>query len=307
MTWEELFGRLAASRRLAPSTLEGYLECWRYFFRQWPDLKGPLEISEHHLAEFYRTQLRAPGISSNTAGARLRALLIVLRWAHRQGHLLVNPGQSLSVPKPRRPLARVLTQEEVQRLLLVPLRRKRYFTRYRDVAIVELLYGTGIRGGELVALDLEDLDLADALLKIRGGKGKPRFLPLSAEVVTALSRYLQEARLAVALEGETAVFVSQQGSRLSSGNLSAQIRSYGRQLDIEDVTPHAFRRAVATHLLENGAQLPEIKALLGHEDISSTQAYAQVVPVEMLREHRRTHPCAHRGRRSIKPGGPRES
>lgn len=250
-----------------------------------------------HLSQFYLTQLRTETVSRNTAGARLRALLVVLKWAERQGHLLVNPGQSLKVAKPRRPLQRILSRDEIKHLLYAPLQCNRYFIRYRDRALLELLYGTGMRGGEVLALDLWDLDLAERLLYTQKGKGRPRRLPLSEKVTDSLQRYLSEARPLVAVEGETALFVSLRGSRMTSGSLNAQISGYGRQLGIEDVTPHAFRRAVATHMLENGAQLPEIKALLGHADIDSTRIYAQVAPVEMLREHRCYHPRARRQKR----------
>ena len=270
------------------------------FLKQWPDLKEPRDVTERHLSGFYLTQLRSDTVSDNTAGQRLRSLLVVLGWAQRQGHLLVNPGQSLRVKKPSRPIPRILTRQEVQSLLEATLHCRRMFIRYRDRALLETLYGTGMRGGEVLALDLLDLDLAEALLQIRGGKGRPRLMPLSSEVVSALTRYLHEARPAVALEGETAVFVSQRGTRLTSSSLNDQLHRYGQDLGIEGVSAHAFRRAVATHLLENGASLPEIKALLGHEDIGSTQFYAQVMPVEMLREHRRYHPRAYR--RRPKPG-----
>lgn len=301
MTWKEFFQRLSSSRRLSPATLTNYLSAWKFFLQQWPDLKGPQDVTERHLTEFYRAQLNAETISENTAGQRLRALLVVLGWAQRQGHLLVNPGQSLHVKKPKRPLPRILTRSEIEALLEAPLHCKRYFIRYRDRALLELFYGTGMRSHEVLALDLLDLDLAEALLQIRGGKGRPRCLPLSAPVVSALERYLKEARPAFALEGETALFISLLGRRLSAGSLNTQLQRYGEKLGIEDVTPHAFRRAVATHMLENGASLPEIKILLGHEDISSTQYYAQVMPAEMLREHRRYHPRAYR-RRSFHQG-----
>lgn len=306
MKWDEFFKRFAASRRLSPATITNYMASWRHFVRQWPDLVGPRDVTEMHLTEFYRVQLRNPKVSDNTAGARLRALLVVLGWAQKQGHLLVNPGQSLHVPKPCRPIPPILTRAEVECLLEAPLRCHRIRIRYRDRALLELLYGTGMRGGEVLALDLLDLDLADALLYIRGGKGQPRFLPLGPEVVKALDRYLKEARPAMALECETAVFVSISGKRLSSSSLNSQLHRYGENLGLEGVTAHAFRRAVATHMLENGASVPELKALLGHADISSTQFYAQVMPVEMLREHRRYHPRAYRRKgTSRKPGGPR--
>jgi site-specific recombinase XerD len=300
VTWDEFFQRLSASRRLSPASLTNYRACWRYFLAQWPNLKGPQDVTERHLTDFYRTQLRTETVSNNTAGGRLRGLLVVLAWAQRQGHLLVNPGQSLRVRKPSRPIPRILTTDEVELLLQAPLHCNRFFIRYRDRALLELFYGTGMRAGDVLALDLSDLDLAEALLQIRGGKGQPRFLPLGSEVVAALGRYLKEARPAVALEGETAVFVSMRGSRLTHSNMNSQLSRYGKDLGIEGVTPHAFRRAVATHMLENGASLPEIKALLGHEDISSTQFYAQVVPVEMLREHRCYHPRAYRRRKGAR-------
>jgi len=307
VNWDEFFKRFAASRRLAPSTVTYYLAAWKLFLKQWPDLVGPQDVTEMHLTEFYRAQLRNTRVSDNTAGARLRALLVLLGWAQRQGHLLVNPGQSLHVKKPRRPISRILTRDEVQCLLQAPLLCHRIRTRYRDRALLELLYGTGMRGGEVLALDLFDLDLADALLKIRDGKGQPRCMPLGPEVVKALDRYLREARPAMALEGETAVFVSFSGKRLNSSSLNSQLHRYGENLGIEGVTAHAFRRAVATHMLENGASVAELKALLGHADISSTQFYAQVASVEMLREHRRYHPRAYRRRPKPGKGGPREA
>lgn len=297
MNWDEFFSRFSGSRRLAPATVKGYLRDWKIFLRQWPGLKGPCDVTERHLAEFYRSQLRTETVSQNTAGQRLRSLLVVLGWGQRQGHLLVNPGQSLRVKKPCRKIPRILTRAEVESLLEAPLYCNRYFIKYRDRALMELLYGTGMRSHEVLALDLYDVDLAEALLQIRGGKGRPRCLPLGPAVVAALERYLQEARPAVAVEGEVALFVSLRGTRMTDFSLRTQLQRYAKELGIEDVTPHAFRRAVATHMLENGANMVEIKALLGHEDISSTQFYAQVAPTEMLREHRRYHPRSFKPRR----------
>ena len=296
MTIDQVFQKLSASRRLSPNTVAGYLHCWRLFSRHWPALKDIEDITEKHLSEFYRSQLQAPKVSQNTAGARLRALLVVLGWAVRRGYLLIHPGQSLRVPKPRRPLKRILTMQEMERLLEAPLQAKNYFIRYRDRALLEVFYGTGMRLHEVLALDLLDLDLAEGLVKIRGGKGKPRVLPMGSCALAALRAYVTESRPLYVLEAEPAVFISMDGQRLSAKALQAQLRTYGKALNIEDVTPHAIRRAVATHLLENGANIAEIKQLLGHGDISSTQVYAQVMPVEMLREHRRYHPRARRKR-----------
>ncbi len=293
MSWESLVEQMGASRRLAPSSLSFYRGSVRIFSRHFPGL-GPLEVQENHLTEFFLAQKKAPTVSETTAGMRLRALLTVLRWAQRRGLLLINPGQDLRAPKGPRPLPPILSREQVRALLEAPLGCKRIMIRYRDRALLELLYANGMRAGEVSALNLDDLDLPGALVKIRGGKGKPRCSPLNRPSVDTLKAYLEEARPALAAPGEQAVFLAITGERMSAKSLSCQLHRYGQMLGIPHVTPHALRRALATHLLENGANIVEIKNLLGHEDISSTQFYARVRPVEMLSEHRRYHPRSRR-------------
>jgi len=291
MTWDSLLTQLGASHRLSPSTMRSYGRAVVHFGRHFPGL-GPLEVTERHLREFLGAQRRA--VSENTALGKMRGLISLLGWAYRRGLLLVNPAQDLSLPKGPLPLLPILSREQVRALLAAPLGCKRIYIRYRDRALLELLYANGMRAGEVCALDLADLDLAEKLVRIRGGKGKPRCAPLNASSVDSLRAYLDEARRAVADPAESAVFLTLTGERLPSKSLSCQVRRYGELLGIPGVTPHALRRALATHLLENGANVVEIKALLGHADISSTQRYARVQSHEMLREHRRYHPRSRR-------------
>lgn len=293
MTWDFLVEQMGASRRLSPSTLLYYRRALRGFSQHFPGLR-PLEVEESHLSEFFLALKRAPQLSENTAGMRLRAVLTVLRWSQRRGLLLVNPGQDLHAPKGPRPIPAILSREQVRALLEAPLGCKRIFIRYRDRALLELLYANGMRVGEVSALNLEDVDLADSLVKIRGGKGKPRCTPLNGPSLDCLRAYFEEARPAVARPEQQAVFLTMGGERMSAKSLSCQLNRYGKMLEIPGVTPHALRRALATHLLENGANIVDIKNLLGHADLSSTQFYAQVRPVEMLSEHRRYHPRSRR-------------
>lgn len=293
MTWESLLQQLGASRQLAPATLSFYGKAVRAFLVSFPEV-GPLEVKESHLSKFFLGQKRAPTVSESTAGARLRALLTLLRWAQRRGLLLMNPGQDLRAPTGTRPLPPLLSREQVRALLGAPLSCRRMLIRYRDRALLELLYANGMRAGEVSALNLDDLDLSGALVKIRGGKGKPRFAPLNEPSVDSLRAYLEDARPSVAPPGEPALFLTMAGERMSSRSLSSQLHRYGKMLGFSGVTPHALRRALATHLLENGANIVEIKTLLGHADLSSTQFYARVRPVEMLSEHRRYHPRSRR-------------
>jgi integrase/recombinase XerC len=297
-TWEQFLESFSASRRIAETTLYGYRQNLGYFLKFWQGaaLLGPCDVQSEHLCEFYRAQKNAPGISAATAGARMRSLLIMLRWAVRQGVLLVDPSKGLRIPKPCRPIPVILTQQQVSLLLEAPKRARRGFIRVRDRALLEILYGTGLRRGEVVGLNLDDLDLAERTVRIRGGKGKDRLIPFGEEVAKALSAYLDWIQPRHCVSGETALFLSLHGERMKRGAVSLQLQRYGLELGIPGVTPHALRRAVATHLLENGANIVDIKKLLGHEDINSTMTYTQVFPVELIRSHRRSHPRAHRRR-----------
>ena len=295
--WDEFFQAFAASRRLAPATLEGYrknLQCFLKFLAGSP-LHGPADVERWHLSEFYRNQKHTEGISDATAGARMRTLLILLRWAVRRDIILVDPTKALKVPKPRRPIQPILTQEAVARLMEAPRLANRRFIRLRDRALLEILYGTGMRGGEVVALNLADLDLAERTLRIRPGKGQDRLIPFGEAVAEALEPYLEWIRENHCVSGETALFLTLNGERMKRGTLGLQLQRYGELLGIEGVTPHALRRAVATHLLEAGAHIVEIKKLFGHRDINSTMVYTQVFPVELMRTHGKTHPRGRRG------------
>ena len=297
-TWDQFFDSFSASRRIADATLQGYRKNLGYFlkFCQATDdeIAGPCDVQSRHLNEFYRAQKNAPGISEATAGARMRSLLILLRWGVVHEVLLIDPSKGLKIPKPNRPIPPILTQQEVSLLLDAPNQARRGFIRVRDRALLELLYGTGMRRGEVVALNLEDLDLADRSLRIRGGKGKDRLVPFGESVARALSSYLDWLRPRYCLSGETALFLSLHGERMTRSNLTNQLHRYGTRLGLTGVTPHALRRALATHLLENGAHILEIKKLLGHEDLNSTMTYTQIFPVDLIRSHRKAHPRARR-------------
>ncbi len=155
---------------------------------------------------------------------------------------------------------------------------------------MELLYGTGMRAGEVVALNVEDIDLSDSSLQILVGKGSCRRIPFGVAVAEALGAYLEWTEPERRLSGERALFLTVEGERLHPTSLSWILRQHGKAIGLEGVNAHAFRRTLATHLLENGADIAEIAKLLGHRDINSTLSYAQVVPHELFRVHRQFHP-----------------
>jgi integrase/recombinase XerD len=168
----------------------------------------------------------------------------------------------------------------------------------RDRAILEVLYGAGIRVGECVRLDLQDVALRDGRLLVRNGKGKKdRVVPLVGQAFAALDRYLREVRHALVRDPrEQAVFLSAIGTRLSAVMLQRQVRQYAKPLGLR-VTPHVLRHSCATHLLRHGADVREIQQLLGHRALETTALYTRVDVSDLAAVLARAHPRERRRRR----------
>jgi integrase/recombinase XerD len=218
-------------------------------------------------------------------------------WLARRHVVLFNPAATLVLGDRTQPLPKtVLTESEVQALLAAPGRDA---VGLRDRAILETLYSTGLRRAELCALDLYDLDAAGELVRVRQGKGrKDRYVPVGTHALEALRRYIHQARpeLAAAPK-EAALFVASiTGRRLNVKTLNLIVRKRAGEAGLEKrVTPHVLRHTCATHLLQGGADLRHVQAILGHASIATTQVYTRVAVEDLAAVHRRSHP-----RRSLK-------
>ena len=164
---------------------------------------------------------------------------------------------------------------------------------YRDRAMLELLYATGIRVTELISLDASDINLAAGFVRCRS-KDKERLIPLYPAAVKAIKDYMQNVRnQMIAMPDETALFVNMNGERMSRQGFWKIIKYYQNKAGIEkDITPHTLRHSFAAHLLENGADLRSISEMLGHADISSTQVYTQLVKKQLKDVYIKAHPRA---------------
>lgn len=233
--------------------------------------------------------------SRATAGRKLAALRSFFRWLVREGVIEENPARPVRAPKPERKLPRLLGESEVARLLETPdvstLRGK------RDVALMELLYATGMRVGELVSLNLEDVDMAEGSILVLGKGRKERHVLFGEKARTALLGYLS-ARRGEAPRGSRrpapdALFVNARGGRLTDRSVRKILASRLRECAIEHrISPHGLRHSFATHLLDRGADLRSIQELLGHSSLSTTQKYTHVSTEQMLRVYRKAHPRA---------------
>ena len=207
------------------------------------------------------------------------------------GTMKANPTKWIAAAKVKRKYPEILTSREVDLFLEQP--QCVDAKGFRDHAMLELLYATGIRVSELITLDLDDLNLAAGFIHC-SGKGRERIIPLYRTAVKALQDYVWKIRpQLVSGEEETALFVNMNGERMSRQGFWKIIKHYQGKAGIQkEITPHTLRHSFAAHLLENGADLRSIQEMLGHADISSTQIYTHVVKGNLKDVYQKAHPRA---------------
>ena len=242
------------------------------------------------MIEGYDSWLTGKGKSAATVTRSLASLKCFYNWMVSAGLREDNPAQGAKSIKVERKLPQILTNQEVELLLAQPqcVDQK----GYRDHAMLELLYATGIRVSELISLDVEHVNLAAGFIRCFS-KNKERTIPLYPGAVKAISDYVRNVRPQLAVEGEHALFVNMNGERMSRQGFWKIIKGYQEKAGIKtDITPHTLRHSFAAHLLANGADLRSIQEMLGHSDISSTQIYAQLVNQKLKDVYNKAHPKA---------------
>jgi site-specific recombinase XerD len=212
-------------------------------------------------------------------------------FLERHGVLLRDPALVLPVPQARRLPRAILSEAQARRLMAAPFAPSALGRR--DRAILELLYGTGIRVGECERLDTTDLDLQEATLLIRDGKGKKdRAVPLGTQAARALDHYLTDGRPALlSRTSPAALFLARGGRRLLRQSIEKLVRVHARTAMIEPrISPHTLRHACATHLLRGGADVRHVQALLGHKSLTTTARYTRVDTKDLREVLERAHP-----------------
>lgn len=238
----------------------------------------------------YLIGLRRRGRAASTIKRRTAAIRSLYRFLLREGELQHDPTLDLAPPKLPRRLPRVLTLDDVERVLAAPDPSTLQGTR--DRAMLELMYASGLRVSETVGLDLGDIDLAHEVVRCLGKGGKERIVPVGSQAVRALRTYLGHARpTLVRGRGTQALFVSRLGRRLTRQGCWKLIRSHARRAGLSrPLTPHVLRHSFATHLLERGADLRAVQEMLGHASIGTTQVYTHVTRERLREVYRQSHP-----------------
>jgi len=225
--------------------------------------------------------------SASSVRRKIAALRSYFALQKREGRRVDNPAQDVPPPKAPKRLPHVMTEREVGKLLRTRIAGKTEFARLRDLAMMELLYASGIRRAELVGLNVSDVDLEKRLMRVIGKGNKQRMVFINQASADAIRNYL-------AVRPRTpdeALFISKRKTRMSHRQAWVIFRQFAELSGLtKHVTPHVMRHSFATHLLENGADLMTIKELLGHESLSTTQIYTNVSLEHMRRSYEEAHP-----------------
>lgn len=239
----------------------------------------------------YTRRLTDLGKSAATVARSVASLKSFFAFCLAEGYVSENPVHEIPTVKAEKKLPQILTGREVELLLEQP--KCVDLKGFRDKAMLETLYATGMRVSEMIALNVSDVSLAGSFIKCEGS-GKFRIIPLYPAAVKALTVYLTDIRPKMtASPDETALFVNVSGERMSRQGFWKIIKHYQQTAQIsKDITPHTLRHSFAAHLLENGADLRSLQEMLGHSDISSTQIYTQVVKQNLKTVYNKFHPRA---------------
>lgn len=290
--FEKFNDYLVNVKKASSNTLSSYLRDIRQFgeYLESHQEVGYAEADESVLAE-YIGYLRGNGKSVATVSRNIASLKCFYSYLVSQRLVEANPTGKLVPDKTTQKLPQILTSKEVELLLEQP--ECKDLKGYRDKAMLELLYATGIRVSELISLNVSDLNLSMGFVRCVS-HDKERFIPLYTAAIRALTDYLEFVRpQMIARDDEQSLFVNVNGERMSRQGFWKIIKSYQVKAHIDkDITPHTLRHSFAAHLLENGADLRSIQEMLGHADISSTQIYSQLVKKQLKDVYNKTHPRA---------------
>jgi len=250
-----------------------------------------LELRQADLAEFIG-ELRGEGLAPRSVGRTIHAIRGLYRFAVREGRLEIDPMENLKAPRAFKALPRYLTPAQVDALLAAPDVSRPL--GIRDRAILEVLYATGLRVSELIGLRERDVELDVGLVTCLGKGRKERMVPLGQVARSWIERYLAEVRGRLARGRQAkALFLSNRGAALGRMGLWGIVRRHAVAAGVERVlTPHVLRHSFATHLLERGADLRALQAMLGHADISTTQIYTHVSRERLRQVYDKFHPRA---------------
>jgi len=283
---------LAKVKQASTNTISSYMRDIRQF-SDWlhrTENMDVIDVSQQNISD-YLSHLEHDGRTGATISRNLASLKNFYAYVVSSGFLEKTPVTDIRVKRGEKKLPQILTGREIESLLAQPVCVDA--KGYRDKAMLELMYATGIRVTELIELDIGDVNLELGIVKCSNGQ-KSRAIPLYPAALRALSVYIRDVRDGMlATPDEQALFVNISGVRMSRQGFWKILKHYQATAHIEkEITPHTLRHSFAVHLLENGADLSSLQELMGHSDISSTQLYTQMINQKLKSVYEKCHPKA---------------
>ena len=276
------------------NTIQSYERDLKYFvkFLKEAGITDVKELSDTHISQYLET-MRDNQKSTATISRTLASLRAFCQYLLKEGILVQNPARVIALPKIEKRIPKILTEEQITKLLDQP--NMNDMKGIRDRAMLEVLYATGIRVSELIGLRVTDVNLQQGYIICRDSQ-KERTIPIGKSAIQALNRYLVQVRHVLLRDNaDNCLFVNFNGHHMTRQGFWKILKNYSKCLGIsEDITPHMLRHSFAAHLVQNGANLKSVQQMLGHSDISTTQVYMQLgKETEDLKDiYNKSHPRA---------------
>ena len=249
------------------------------------------EAIDRDLVKRYLEHLYDKGFAVSSTERKLACLKSFFHYLVREGKMTDDPTADIKLPKKAKRLPKALSISETIKLISSPVEKG--FMAVRNIALLELLYASGMRASEVVSLNINDINFSVAFVKCVGKGSKERIVPLNQTTLTALKVYLEKARPQFPQHDKEALFLDKNGERLSRQGLWLVLKKYVKISGVKEKTsPHTLRHSFATHLLEKGADLRSVQEMLGHADIATTQIYTSVSRERLKRMYKKAHPRA---------------
>jgi integrase/recombinase XerD len=276
-------------RGLSPHTVEAYARDIASFADFSQDQSADGKPVSDEMISRYMAHLSKKGIARRSQARVLSALRGFFRHLHEEKLIATNPTEDIDAPKPHRVLPLIITVDDMERLLIAPdIETPRGM---RDATMLHTMYASGLRVSELVSLRLTDVDLEAGFLAVTGKGEKRRLVPLGEWAVDMIERYLAGVRPLWALPSQPAVFLTNRRAPMTRQGFWLVVKKYAAAAGIDaKLSPHKLRHSFASHLLDRGADLRSVQAMLGHVDISTTQIYTHVTNTRIAKVHKRSHP-----------------
>ena len=287
---------LALVRNLSDNSIRGYVTDLESFLKHMEKL-GIVEFNQLEIEHIrsWLANLQSTGIARATLTRRIVSIRAFTNWAAANGWLTSDLGANLAIPKPHKVLPEVLNLDEaaaVIKSLEVRVAEEPTALNFRDLAILEVLYGSGIRVSELCGLDIGDIDNSRNTLNVIGKGSKQRVVPLGIPAMNALSNYLKNGRGEFANQlSQAAVFLGSRGKRIDQRTVRQVVYEAMKAVGAT-MGPHGLRHSAATHLLEGGADLRTVQEILGHASLATTQIYTHVSTERLQKAYKQAHPRA---------------